>query len=105
MTKRKISILLTSAALLQLAAGCFGGGGNQQPIELTVWKPFEEQEALSPIFESYRKLHPNVNFHYVKKDVATYENELVNALASGTGPDIFSIHNDWLPQYYLMIQL
>jgi multiple sugar transport system substrate-binding protein len=51
------------------------------------------------LIADYQSSHKNVTVTYVKKDVTTYEQELVNALASGSGPDIFSIHNDWLPKH------
>lgn len=35
------------------------------------------------------------NVRYVRKDAATYERELTNALASGTGPDIFILREDY----------
>jgi ABC-type glycerol-3-phosphate transport system substrate-binding protein len=40
-----------------------------------------------------------VRIEYTKKNIADYEEDLVNALADGTGPDIFSINNSWLPKY------
>lgn len=89
--------------ILLLAQGCsfFGGGGNTQGPEVTlvIWKLFDNQQALAPVFTSYRQLRNNVQFQFVEKDIATYENDLLNALATGAGPDIFTIHNDWLPRY------
>ena len=74
-------------------------GGSSEKIELVIWKPFEDEANLRPIFEAYTKLHPNVTFRYEQKDIVTYESDLLNALAAGAGPDVFSIHNDWLPKY------
>lgn len=83
-----------------LAAGC---GGNKKtaagPITIKVWKTFEDSENLQDLFDEYRQKHPNVEIVYTKKNIENYEEGLVDALASGSGPDIFSIHNDWLPRY------
>jgi len=68
-------------------------------LTLTYWRIFDEKEALEPIIETYQKQHKNVTIKLVDKDSAEYETELINALAGGTGPDIFMIHSDWLPKH------
>jgi ABC-type glycerol-3-phosphate transport system substrate-binding protein len=93
-----------SAILLTvfLAAGCGGGGGqtvNNQRVVLNVWKTFEDSETMRPLLEAFNQKYPNIEVVYTKKNVDNYEQDLLNALAAGTGPDIFSIHNDWLPKY------
>ncbi|MBI2607226.1 MAG: extracellular solute-binding protein [Candidatus Doudnabacteria bacterium] len=81
----------------------FGGGGGRQPkpqnVELTWWKTFEDPSNISELISQYQDLHKNVKINYVKKDIATYEQELINTLAAGNSPDIFTIHNDWLPKH------
>ena len=97
----KYKIIFIALSLALLSAGC--GGGNTQgptgPVVLTMWKTFEDSEHMRPLLEAYQVKHPNVQIVYSKKNVVTYEKDLLNALASGQGPDIFSIHNSWLPQY------
>src|SRR5579884_423955 len=63
------------------------------PVTLNVWMTFEDSENLDPIFSDYKKTHPNVTIIYTKKNVDTYEQDLLNALAAGNGPDIFVINN------------
>lgn len=85
-----------------LSAACGGGGntgGTGGPVILTFWKTFEDSGNMQVLFEAYRQLRPNVEIVYTKKNVENYEKDLLNALAAGQGPDIFSIHNSWLPQY------
>src|SRR5579885_3208840 len=67
------------------------GSGN-----LVWWMTFEDQQNLQDLITDYQNAHKGVNITFVKKDATTYEQDLVNALAAGTGPDIFAIHNDWL---------
>jgi len=52
------------------------------------------------LVEAYRVKRPNVQIEYTEKNIDTYEDDLLNALAAGQGPDIFSINNAWLPKYY-----
>jgi len=99
----KSKLLSAIVGLALLAAGCGGGGGGSQvsnkPVVLNFWDPFETSENFQPLIAAYEQQHPNVQIIYTKKDVTTYPSDLLNALASGSGPDIFSINNAWLPQY------
>lgn len=106
--KNKNKILLSLIAILPIALMAqfcggpdFGGGGDGggDKINLVIWKLYTEEQTMRPLFEAYQEKYPNVNFSFVEKDIATYEQELLEALASGAGPDIFSIHNDWVPRY------
>ncbi len=83
-----------------LAAGC--GGGNQPAptkVILNFWDPFEDTENIQALLQAYQQKHPNVQIVYTKKNITNYQQNLLDALASGTGPDIYSINNSWLPQY------
>jgi ABC-type glycerol-3-phosphate transport system substrate-binding protein len=97
----KITALLLTVSFL--AAGCGGGTSSSSkkggPIVLKFWKPFENSQRMELLFQEFTKIYPNVSIVYTKKNVDNYEQDLLEALASGTGPDIFSIHNDWLPPY------
>lgn len=100
--KSFIFVVVVMLAVTQLAQSCslFGRGtAPQAPVQLVIWKPFEDKQNLNEILQAYQAKYPNVSFVYVKKDIATYEKELLNALAAGSGPDIYSVHNDWLPTY------
>jgi ABC-type glycerol-3-phosphate transport system substrate-binding protein len=89
--------------LIIAAVYAFSSGGkkpaNNQPVELVWWKTFEDPQNIQELINAYQETHKNVTIRYVKKDVTTYEQELVDAIASGNGPDIMTIHNDWLPKH------
>ncbi len=68
-------------------------------LTLTIWYLFDNEEAYTPIIDAYQKEHKNVTINLIKKEPAEYEIELVNALAGGSGPDLFMIKNDWLPKH------
>ncbi len=98
---KKLHIIFLSAALGVLSFGCGNAGTktSNQLVVLNFWKPFEDSENLQPLFQAYEQKHPNVQIVYTKKNIDTYQQDLINALAAGTGPDIFSINNSWLPAY------
>ncbi len=92
-----IVILLIALVGLLLLSGKTNNNVPAGNVELTWWKTFEDPDNVQQLIADYESSHKNVTINYVKKDVTTYQNDLVQAFASGNGPDIFSIHNDWLP--------
>ena len=104
---KKYYILGGILVLLLILAGVlfFTTSGPKPPspatdkLELTWWKTFEDSENVRELLTDYTATHKNVTVKFVKKEASTYEQELINALAAGAGPDIFSIHNDWLPKH------
>jgi multiple sugar transport system substrate-binding protein len=75
------------------------GPNNGEKIELTWWKTFQDSNQVNALIEEYQKLRPNVTIKYSKKNINDYEDELLNAFASDNAPDIFTIHNDWVPKH------
>lgn len=100
--KQKIfNFFLPLLAVVFTAAACglIPGPDRGETVELVWWKPFDDPRAAAPLIEAFSKAYPNIRVTYVAKDIETYEDELLDALAAGEGPDIFSLHNDWLPEY------
>jgi multiple sugar transport system substrate-binding protein len=96
----KSKLFFAIAGIILLSAGCGGSTPvSNKPVVLKFWDPFETSENFQPFITAYQQLHPNVQIVYTKKDIITYSADLLNGLASGGGPDIFSISNSWLPQY------
>ncbi len=69
------------------------------PVSLEFWSVFDDSDVYQPLVAKYKELHPTVTVNYYKKNIDSYEKELIDALAAGRGPDIFSIHNTWLPKH------
>jgi multiple sugar transport system substrate-binding protein len=100
MLKNKSKILLPLLLIVFVAAGCGSSGlGQGGQASLKVWGVFDTNTNFAPMIAAYQQKNSNVRVEYTMKNVETYETDLLNALASGTGPDIFIIHNDWLPKY------
>jgi multiple sugar transport system substrate-binding protein len=91
-----IVVLIIGSVLL---SGGGGGKKNEEQVELIWWKTFQDREDLSALIDAYQEFRPNVTIKYAKKNINDYETELLNAIASGNTPDIFTIHNDWLPKH------
>ncbi len=99
-TKLVLSILALSGILLLGGCGCKQTNPNKYSLKLEVWGLFDNQEAFGDIIENYKRINPNIaDISYKKLAPDTYEKDLVEALASGQGPDIFLIQNNWLPSF------
>src|SRR5689334_9136159 len=95
----KSKIVLSALVVMFLALGCKRSGPGGKQVTLKIWKPFVDSGQMQPLLSAYQADHPNVQFEYTEKNIDGYEANLLDALASGNGPDIFSINNSWLPKY------
>lgn len=96
---QKFTFALVIGSLILLSAGCGGGNTKAGKVTIKIWKPFVDSDKMGVLIQAYKKAHPNVTIEYTKKNIENYETDLINALAAGNGPDIFSINNTWLPEY------
>jgi multiple sugar transport system substrate-binding protein len=71
-------------------------------VDLEMWGVYDEPEVFNKLIETYEKQNKkcaNIRIEYKKINFDNYEEELVNAFASDKAPDIFMIHNTWLPKH------
>ena len=76
-----------------------GGTGSVQPATLQFWGVFDEKSVYDPIVREFQAQNPGIKIVYRKFSYDDYESSLIDALAAGTGPDIFMMHNTWLPKH------
>lgn len=74
-------------------------GADNAPVELEVWGVFDDSDAITPLIQAFQSKYPNVTIIYRKKTIQNYEDELIRSFAAGKGPDIFMIHNSWVPKF------
>ena len=82
----------------------FGGSGGGATVTLQVWGVFDDRTAFDSAIKAFEKNNQNIKIEYTSVPFADYENRLLNALAAGTGPDVFMIHHTWLPKHIDKIQ-
>jgi ABC-type glycerol-3-phosphate transport system substrate-binding protein len=69
-------------------------------VNIEIWGLFDDSDAFSKEIIEYKKRNPYVGeITYKKMPVDSYENDLLDAMATGKGPDIFLIHNSWLSRH------
>lgn len=101
MKKTKIIISLCVMLSLLLFSGCFKSKRKTSySLNLEIWGIFDDSEVYSKNFRAYREINPFVKeIKYRKLEIGSYKRDLINAMAAGTGPDIFFIQNSWLPEF------
>jgi multiple sugar transport system substrate-binding protein len=100
---KKISVIFSFVLILSMVilSGC-GCATNTTSYEvrLEVWGLFDDSDVMQKAISEYQKRNPRVKeIVYKKLTVDSYENDLMDALATGNGPDIFLIHDTWLPKH------
>lgn len=112
---KRLAFFLLAALLLLPACGKRGEGEGKvsipkDPITLVYWRLWDESEVMKEFINEYRQEHSNVNI-VVKKvvpekgeTVYDYQAQIIKLIADGNGPDIFQIHNDWLPYQISQIE-
>lgn len=94
-----ICIVVGLVAVLIFAGvlpGFQGAGKNQnQGADLVIWGTFSERDVLN-ILSDFNDENDPMKARYVEKNKETYEIELLDALASGTGPDMWIISQELL---------
>lgn len=71
---------------------------------LTYWGLWEPESVMRPVFDEFESLHPGLTIKYETQDKDSYRTRLQTAIDTGVGPDIFRMHNSWLPMLKNYIQ-
>lgn len=104
MFKKLRSLILVSLVVALLGQGCTNAPSAAvknatKPVTLEWWTVYDDANAIQPVINAYRAIHPNVSVNLRIMRLNEYEDALINALAEDRGPDILSLHNTWIPKY------
>jgi multiple sugar transport system substrate-binding protein len=76
-----------------------GGPDTGQRVALEFWGVFDDRTDFDKVIREFQTQNPNVAVVYRQFSFDDYEKEVINALAGGTGPDVFMIHHTWLAKH------
>jgi len=101
----KIKKVLVFAFLFVFSINLFVGCRTKTPpatlksyngVELTYYKVFDGNDVFDPLINEYLIKHPGLKINYRKfSDFEEYQKTVINEMADGKGPDIFSMQNSW----------
>lgn len=90
-------VLLITVGLVILGTRTFS---NREPEQINiVYWDFWDENLIKPVLLEYEKTHPKVKISYTSQSQLNYRTRLSTQLKEGAGPDIFPIHNSWLPLF------
>ena len=107
LTQIQLTIIGSVVFVILLLVGIFTGvlpgtrGKTEKLPEVTlnIWG-VESRPVIQDVIGGYETLRKNVRVNYEEINPQTYEQDMINALASGAGPDIVMFQNSWLPKHY-----
>lgn len=98
-TSLKVAALVLLSLITLTGFGCrrdTSGTPEELNRELMVWGLWQESQHVQPILDAFEE-QTGIKAKYRKiGSVATYEQELLEALAEGRGPDVFVLHHTWI---------
>lgn len=101
MTSRQKTILFVAIGIVIgfIVLSIFLRRPISKPVSLEIWGIIDEPEVFTPLINGFQENNRNISIHYVQKDPATYQNDLLKAFAANKAPDIFMLFGNWLPSY------
>ncbi len=72
---------------------------------LVYWGLWEPASVMQPLIDEFESQNPGVDIQYSQQTFSNYESRIFTRLEQSTNtsepaPDIFRIHNTWVPKYY-----
>ncbi len=83
--------------IFKVVPGFFNKSSSQ--VTLTYWGLWQDSSVMQGIIGDFERENPNIKIDYSRQDVKQYREKLATRLQNNTGPDIFAIHNTWLPMF------
>lgn len=95
--------VIGSILLLIIILSLFRGGKQlieqNQKVTLEYWELWENQNTMDQLFADFHRKYPNITVNVVKMDPKQYSDRLVTRIKNDNGPDLFSYHNSWIPEF------
>lgn len=88
---------LIAFAIMSGTLSKFVPGLGQTTIEY--WGLWESDSVIRPVLDEFQKAHPDILVNYTMQSPQEYRERLQSALSQNKGPDVFRIHNTWVPMF------
>ena len=94
---RKIGFVLSILMLATLTSGCsLRSAAPTVSKTITIWG-FDDPDVWKPVIKDASKALSGYDVKYVQKSLdANYENDSLNSIMSGSGPDVWAMPSDWV---------
>ncbi|MBX4190360.1 extracellular solute-binding protein [Candidatus Parcubacteria bacterium] len=89
--------VIVAAVFLTIVLVLRGVGGTAtEKVTLEFWGVFDHPSAFTQLIQNFQTQNPDIKVKYRELGFSEYEKTLIDSLASGTGPDIVMIQNNWI---------
>lgn len=75
-----------------------GSTTSNEKVTLDYWELWESKSTLDQLFADFHKQYPNITVNVIAADPKQYADRLQARIKAGTGPDLFTYHNSWVPE-------
>lgn len=72
---------------------------KERTVTLEYWGLWEDESVVKSVISDFEKENPNIKIVYEKQDIKGYRERVQTQIVNGAGPDIFRLHNTWLPMF------
>ena len=74
-------------------------GTSSELVMITYWGLWEPESVIQGVIAGFEKENPNIKVDYRKHSKTDYKARLLSSLVKDQTPDVFRIHNTWLPMF------
>lgn len=98
---RRIFLIIIAVLVFILVGGFIVWRIPKTPdsVSLSFWGVFDDSDVYANLIARFKEQYPWITISYKKFAYEEYEQALFDAWSLGQGPDLFMIHNTWLPKY------
>jgi multiple sugar transport system substrate-binding protein len=111
--KKLVAFMLASVMIVSVFSGCAGKKANvsssqglkynNEPVTLTFWHTYSaDTEAKvfdNEVIADFNKQYPNIKINSVTMPSSNLEQQVIQAAASNSSPDLMRMDNTWIPQF------
>jgi len=94
-----VAAVVVIILIMILLLGNIKSRAPTQTTTLQFWGVFDDREVINAVLDKYKSVNRQIRIVYKQFSYDEYEQKLIDAFASGTGPDIWMMHNTWLPKH------
>jgi multiple sugar transport system substrate-binding protein len=95
----KLYTFVIPVIIIGLASVIPGCKEKPKDVKLEFWGIFDDSDIYKSLINDFSSQYPHIKINYHKRVSSSYEKDLLEAMATNRGPDIFMLHNTWLPRY------
>lgn len=92
-------LIIVPALFIVVKYNPFNRGVANTSGEIVWWSLGYDEKVLNEMVKDYVSANPKAKISVVVQSEIDYRERLTNSLKEGRGPDIFTIHNSWVPMF------